>query len=313
MKKNKRTTNPQKTREKNYELITDKVIQLLERGVKPWCKPWHATPFSNFISKNYYSGGNPLLCQLDLMLFEYEHPYFLSFKQAKDLGWAIKKGSKATTLTYVGTYSRKIEQEDESEIDKFQTGVYTKFYKVFNLSCVDDSKGKKKIADLMPAAAPPRNPDPTLPSVEEFCNLQNVSIVHGGDRACYSSKLDRISMPYFETFSSAIRYYMVKIHEEVHATGHKSRLDRKLGNRFGSNSYAFEELVAETGTAFVCNFLGITEDLELEHHASYLDSWLTVLNNDKQAFFRAVSLARQASDYMLRTAGLIEEEENATD
>ena len=100
-------------------------------------------------------------------------------------------------------------------------------------------------------------------------------------------KRDQINMPVYESFSSAEAYYATFIHELSHRTGHKLRLDRDLTSEKGSAGYAFEELIADMSAAFVCNVLGIKPDLE--HHASYLASWMRLIADDKQAFFPSVS------------------------
>jgi FkbM family methyltransferase len=99
----------------------------------------------------------------------------------------------------------------------------------------------------------------------------------------YHIATDTIRLPEYETFSNAAAYYATYLHELVHWTGHQKRCNRPLKNKFGSWSYAFEELIAEIGAAMVCNQLGI--DSKLEHHASYLDFWLKILKDDKKAFF----------------------------
>jgi antirestriction protein ArdC len=58
-------------------------------------------------------------------------------------------------------------------------------------------------------------------------------------------------MPPMAAFNSANGYHSTLLHESVHATGHKSRLDRDFSKRFGDESYAFEELVAELGSAML--------------------------------------------------------------
>jgi antirestriction protein ArdC len=83
------------------------------------------------------------------------------------------------------------------------------------------------------------------------------------------------------------------IHELTHWTGHSSRCDRDLSGRFGTQKYAYEELIAELGAAFTCNTLGISS--AIENHASYLDNWLAVLKGDNKAFLRASSAATKAS------------------
>ncbi|WP_245602858.1 ArdC-like ssDNA-binding domain-containing protein [Gloeothece verrucosa] len=78
------------------QLITDKLITLIEKGVTPWSQPWYSSPFQNFLTKHIYRGINPILCQIDLVINNWEYPFFITFQQAKELNWLIKKGSKAT-------------------------------------------------------------------------------------------------------------------------------------------------------------------------------------------------------------------------
>jgi len=137
-------------------------------------------------------------------------------------------------------------------------------------------------------------------------SAQAATVVFGGNRACYTPKTDQVNMPPFESFSSAESYYATFIHELSHRTGHKSRLDRDLTAEKGTTGYAFEELIADMSAAFVCSVLGIRPDLE--HHASYLASWMRLIADDKQAFFRASHQAQMAANLLLENAGLLLDE-----
>jgi antirestriction protein ArdC len=130
---------------------------------------------------------------------------------------------------------------------------------------------------------------------------------HGGNRAYYTTGDDHIQMPEFGQFRDGVSYYAVLGHEHVHWTGHKSRCDREFGKRFGDQAYAFEELVAELGSAFLCAELGLVNEPR-QDHAAYLASWLTVLKNDKRAIFTAASKAQAAVDHLnsLQAAELAE-------
>ena len=89
------------------------------------------------------------------------------------------------------------------------------------------------------------------------------------------------------------------LHELTHWTGHPSRLARPLGRRQGIDAYAYEELVAEMGAAFLCAHCGIPGRTE---HASYIDSWLDALRRDKRLIFVAAGTAQKAADFVLGTA-----------
>ena len=104
-------------------------------------------------------------------------------------------------------------------------------------------------------------------------------------------------MPPFKNFEKSTGYDSTLLHELTHWTGHKSRLERDFTGRFGSEAYAFEELVAEMGAAFLCVQLGVKENIL--QHSSYIESWLKVLKADKRAIFTASSKAKQASEALL--------------
>jgi antirestriction protein ArdC len=102
-------------------------------------------------------------------------------------------------------------------------------------------------------------------------------------------------MPGYQAFKGADHYYNVAFHELTHWTGHKSRLQRDLRNRFGSRAYAAEELVAELGAAFLCAEFSIDGDVR---NAGYINTWIGLLKDDKRAFFTACSKASQAANYL---------------
>lgn len=281
-----------------FQLITDKLLTLIEQGVKPWSKPWHSTPYQNLITGHRYRGINPILCTIDTLLYGYEHPFFISFRQARENGWKILKGCKSTWLRWGGTSVREIEDPETGETT---TQYFTafKFHNVFNVACIDDSDSDVKVGDRVEELLRGRvdHDEPRLGAVEAFIARHNPNTRSGGDVACYHRGTDTICLPNYLSFSSAIAYYATYLHELVHWTGHESRCDRPLNNRFGSQSYAFEELIAEIGSAMVCNHLGM--DSHLENHASYLDGWLRILKDDKKAFFRAAQNASTAAQYLI--------------
>lgn len=294
-----------------YQIVTDKLIQILEKGVRPWTKPWSSNSeesiFRNLISGHSYKGINPILCFIDCILLEDDRPYFIGFGQAKELGWKLNKGSKSTWLRWGGKGSKEIENE---ETDKTEKQFYSacKWLNVFHCSLFDDSEAKLKIAEYILKYEKDRseiiNPDHRLPEVEGFIKSTRAKISHGDSgRAFYTPTVDAIMLPNFDQFTSASGYYATAIHELTHWTGHKSRCDRDLSGRFGSKSYAYEELIAEIGAAFTCNQFGINN--EIENHASYIASWIQALKNDQKFFFKAAAEAKRASEYLLEITAKI--------
>jgi antirestriction protein ArdC len=168
---------------------------------------------------------------------------------------------------------------------------------VFNLDQVDDAGSKISKEDKIASwGGDPKEINERIQPVEEWVKSTGATIQHGGNTAAYSSSLDKIFMPHLEDFFTPEAYYSTLIHELVHWTGHNTRLDRKLVNQFGSEAYAFEELIAEIGSTSLGEELGINPDLK--NHASYLNSWIKILKGDKKAFFKAASLAQKASEFL---------------
>jgi antirestriction protein ArdC len=242
------------------------------------------------------------------LTYGYESPYYLTFSQAKSLGWFPQKGAKSTWIRFAGTGVKEAENEQgEATEQRFN---FAKWSNVFSTDCIDDSAGEKKIADLIIESLDPRpdNPDEKIISIEEFIANTSAVITHGGNRACYSPSRDEIRLPEFSQFEDAEKYYATALHELIHWTGHQSRLDRegiRTGN-FGDTTYAFEELIAEIGCAFVGQEIFpayLAQDLE--HHASYLQSWLIALRKDHQALFKAISQAQKAANFLMEKGGVI--------
>lgn len=290
-------------KESKYKKVTDKLIELLKKEVLPWRKDWNGgQEYQNPVSKSIYRGVNPLICTIDCLTYGYRSPYFVSFNQAQEKNWRIIKDSKATSITWAAAITKE-KQTESGEIEK-DSFVAVKWYNVFNLDCIDDSKSEIKVGDILaelPSCDRLVNPDNRDRLLDQFVDNQGAVIVHQGNQPCYSPVTDKIAMPHFEDFSSKDAYYSTMLHELSHWTGHKSRL-----NRFNINSsrsrrsqeYAFEELVAELSSAFTGSHLGLSEVL-LENHASYLDSWLKLFKDDEKALFRAVRLAQNAADYLI--------------
>jgi len=126
-------------------------------------------------------------------------------------------------------------------------------------------------------------------------------IIEQGSKAFYRPSTDEIHLPTRDRFDRPESFYAVALHEATHSTGHLSRLARNFDGRFGDESYAFEELIAELGASFLCADLGLAP-VTLDDHARYIDSWLSVLKRDKKAIFTAASHAAKAHDYLMAMA-----------
>ena len=277
-----------------YERVTSRLIAYMEQGTRPWLKPWSAANTEGRIERPLrhngtpYRGVNVVLLWCDAIEKGFQSSQWMTYRQAQELGGQVRKGETGSLVVYADRYT-KTETNDQGEEDE-RSIPFMKGYTVFNVDQIDG----------LPAQYRPA-PRPTLPAVElhqvaeEFFAKTGATIRHGGNRAYYATALDYIQLPPPETFKDAESYAGTKAHEFIHWTGHKSRNAREFGKRFGDQAYAFEELVAELGAAFLCADLGITPEVR-EDHAAYLSHWLQVLKEDKRAIFTAAAHAQRAAD-----------------
>jgi len=285
------------TRPDLYARVTDLILADLERGVRPWTKPWSAEHLAGAISRplrhNFqpYSGINVLLLWAEACAKGYSAPIWMTFRQALELGGNVRKGEHGSTVVYANAVNRTEAGDDGQDVERKIP--FLKAYTVFN---VDQVEGLPEPfhATVAPALDAPQRID----RAEVFFSGLGADIRHGGGQAYYMIGEDRVQMPPFESFVDPQGYYATLAHECTHWTRHPSRLDRDLGRkRWGDEGYAREELVAELGAAFLCADLGL--ELEpREDHAAYLGSWLKVLKGDKRAIFTAAAHAQKAADFL---------------
>jgi len=269
-----------------YQTVTDNIIVELERGATPWVKPWttDATAEHNVISKNAYKGINRLLLGVSSMSKGYQSSSWATYKQWAELGANVRKGEKATSIVY---YQPVVKPSVDAESDDGgKSYTLLKQYFVFNAEQVDGFNATVPVIDTS------FNP---IESVEQRIIKTGAIVRHGGDAAFYSPSQDAIQMPHQSAFDNQASYYATLLHELTHWTSAKGRCDRVLGKRFGDSKYAFEELVAEMGAAFLCFDHGITGELR---HAGYIANWLQCLRDDSKAVFKAAALAQKAVDYI---------------
>lgn len=286
-----------------YRSITEKIIAAMEAGAPECHMPWHRSQAGvsrpmNALTKKPYRGVNVLSLWADAMFRDYPSGHWATYRQWAALGAQVRKDSRGSIIVF---YKRPDAGPDHSEPEESAEGddkpkprLIARASWVFNAAQVEG---------WMPPEVPRPNKVQVLAKVEAFIAATKARIKYGGDHCCYSPLADLIQMverEYFvdSEFSSATEsFYAVHLHELVHWTGHPSRLDRQLRNRFGDDFYAMEELIAELGAAFLCADLGITNEPR-QDHASYIRSWLFVLKQDTKALFAASSKASAASEYL---------------
>lgn len=257
-----------------YEEITNRILSQLEAGTAPWVKPWAMPLPYNAATQHRYSGVNVLL----LWDAPFARPAWITFKQAATLGGRVIAGSHATRVVYVS----KVTKADGGEEEVI---AFLRQYHVFN---VEQVEGLPENLYAPPVSLGTGN-------VNEFFAAVPADVRHGSPHAYYTPVNDYIRLPHPEHFTKREKYYATRLHETVHWTGHASRLDRLSNARFGDSAYAFEELVAELGSAFLSSSLGLTPEL---HHAEYLASWVTLLKDHRKAIVSAAARASAAADYL---------------
>lgn len=282
-----------------YDIVTERIITVLESGTVPWQKPWRSNGLDiprNAVSNRPYHGINVLL----LGWAGFDDLRFLTYNQAKARGTSVRKGEKGHTIVFWSFIPDKTNPEKSVPI--------LRYYTVFNVSQVEDIDALKLVAPVavntnwvpIDEAQAIADAYPSGPSVTH----------NGGDRAYYRRSTDSISIPLVSSFTSADEYYSTLFHELTHSTGHESRLDRLEDNAgFGCESYAKEELVAELGSAFLCAHAGI--DNTIANSAAYIAGWLRALKSDPRLIVSAAGQAQKAATLILNETAVETVEEAA--
>ena len=269
-------------------LITSQIIAALESDTGNWAKPWASLDGapSNAKTGRDYRGVNRLVLSFTQHSTMYPRGIWAGYGQWQALGAQVNKDEKATYITLPVPIKRHDDNADE------EAGMYFKPARVFNAAQVNGYE--------VPALADPR----ALQDYLEYANAKafvartGATIKHGGDKAFYMPSKDAIMLPAREAFSDGAAYYATLFHELTHWTGADKRLDRKHGGKFGSNDYAFEELVAEIGAAFLCSDMGVSNEEPRADHAQYLKHWLEILRASDKAIGDAASQAGKATEYL---------------
>lgn len=283
-----------------YEEVTNQIVELLEAGTRPWSPSWASGAASLPLRHEGtpYRGINILLLWSASMLRGYNNPYWMTYRQAHELGAQVRKGEKGNLVVHAGTFTPKDDDTGERNEDEGEdrTRKFLKKYVVFNVEQIDGLDMAKYPVPQIEI----KNRDNRDSQLDEAFARYPVSYNEGGSSAHYNPAADRIQMPAFADFVTGNAFYATLAHEAIHSTGSAARLNRDTLRDYGKTREirAAEELIAEIGAAMLCAQLGM-EPTEREDHAAYVASWLTALKNDKRAIFRAATAAQAASELIL--------------
>lgn len=270
-----------------YQIVTDRIIAELEKGVVPWAKPWTGLRSGAYS----HSTGRPYSL-LNQMLLGKPGEY-ITWSQVKAEGGMVRKGEKSSVVVF--WKMNKVKESDATtgeEVEKLYP--ILRYFNVFHIDQCEGIEPKYKEEELT-------GPDP-IESAEhisaDYLTRSGVKLEHvKGDRACYSPALDRVTLPLLEQFDSSAEYYSTLFHELGHSTGHKSRLDRFTSGAaaaFGGDDYGREELVAELTSACVLNTCGIETPHSFRNSAAYIASWLKAIRGDNRLVVSAAGKAEKA-------------------
>ena len=288
--------------------VTNDLIRRMEEGAGTWQMPWRKLGTSNPTRLNGkpYRGINWWI-----LSFEQSDRGYSSNEWGTYNGWMERgtitvnpdTGRKSSTV-----HVRKDERSTEvclwkpEKPSKRQLAanpdakgyLLQRTYRVFNRDQVEGLPELVPTNDL--------NPHERWDAGDSYFREVGATVIEDGDRAYYSPVHDHIAVPKLGQFGNPDHFYTTLAHEHIHWTGHKSRLDRDLHNRFGSEAYAAEELIAELGAAFWGAQMGM-EPAVRQDHAAYLKSWLSILRGDNKAIITAASRAQAAIDHLNQIAG----------
>ena len=271
-----------------HEKIANQVIEAMKTSGNDWIRPWavpsHQQPTSVVTDKEY-TGINWLILGLAKFDQNFTTGKWATYRGWQKLGAQVKKGSKGHQIIYFNTV-----KVDDQNSEESRTIPYAKPYTVFNADQVegyDFSEIDAMFHDMPDTVA------------DDLANKIGVKIVNDNKtQAHYIPSKDTINMPMQSQFEDPESYAATLLHEIVHWTSHKDRCDRNIKNKHGTKDYAFEELIAELGSAMLCGSLNISVRPR-EEHAKYLNIWIAKLSENPKAIFSASAKAQKAVNFIL--------------
>jgi DNA primase traC len=280
------------------ERVAAELIEQLKQGTAPFQKPWNPKmgkdmPF-NHVTGQPYQGGNAL----ELMMQRRDDPRWLTYRQAQSVGAQVRKGEKGVSLLKLITHTERSAKDENGKVIRNAAGEplkervrlekpYMKWFTVFNAAQVDGLPAYEKTMVMTDHSR-----------AEKLLSSSGAQILHMDiDAAFYAPGPDKIVLPPKEQFISTGAYYATALHELGHWTGHESRLNRAMMNKYGTPEYAREELRAEIASLMLTRELGLPHNPD--NHANYVNSWIQVLENDPQEILYACRDASKIKDFVM--------------
>lgn len=306
--------------DKALDRFTDLMIDKIKSIKEDWQKPWFtegALVWPRNLHGRLYNGGNALMLMLHAEKEGYKLPVWCTFNSIQTVLNPVQKGGEErepvhvmkgeksfpvflTTFTVIDKDTKeKIPWEEYKKLsneEKKQYNVYPKnqVFNVFNVAQTNLQQVRPELYAKLEEQCVVRLPKQTGESfsfpVVDAMIANNAWLCpikpEKQDHAYYSVSKDHIVVPTKEQFVDGESFYGTLLHEMTHSTGAASRLGRLKACTFGDENYAREELVAELGSALICQQNGIQKHVKGDS-AAYLKSWLDSLEESPD-FIRTV-------------------------
>lgn len=325
------TTKPKLTFDDLYTKQTEALYNLVMSSDQKWRQKWADDGFSqrNADTDKGYSNMNQTLLFNRAVQENLDDPRWLTFAQAKEHGYQIKKGAKSSEIFRLldQTYERKVKDEngnvlkDENGKDLTETVKYNQRlivkHNVFNARDIDGIEPFKRaeIPEEHKQLLKQENYKNAEIMISAFCQSNGISLQEmASEKAFYANNEffhrgnngvteHKVVLPLKAQFDNLDDYFSVAFHEVAHSTKVldiriNKATDTPTGNEFGSKNYAKEELTAELTALFLCRQFGInsTDIAERENNSlAYLKTWINQGVLDKDDFFVAVKEANRAT------------------
>lgn len=290
-----------------YQMVTDRIVAQLKEGIIPWQKPWTVSGSAedvaiSFVTRRPYSFVNQMLLG--------RPGEWLTWKQIGELGGKVRKGAKAGIVVFykqlvIKDPTRKVKDEDGNEVDATKRIPLLKYYNVFHLSDVEGIDSKIVKGEKPSALEPVEEAEEVITAYVSLEDGLTFICDKESDRAYYSPGEDKVVVPQISQYAIVEEYYSTTFHELTHSTLKESRCNREAENAhafFGNEDYSREELVAEMGSAMLCNRLGLDAKKAFKNSVAYIQGWLKELKNDDHMIVWAASRAEKAAKYILNEA-----------
>lgn len=281
-----------------YQMVTDRIVEQMGKGIVPWRQPWAGgTALAiSYESRKAYSMLNQLLLG--------KPGEWLTWRQIQEKKGKVKKGAKSRFCVFYQMVKGETTDPKTGE-KKEETYPILKWYSVFH---IDDTEGiQSKLEPVVPASEI-QPIDIAEQVIHGYLGREeNLKFINDREssQAYYSPSRDEVVVPMLSQYEIPEEYYSTAFHEFTHSTMHEKRCNRKDENKsahFGNKDYSREELVAEIGSAMLCNRVGIECDKAFNNSVAYIQSWMKVLKNDPKMIVWAAARAEKAAKYILNEA-----------